>query len=97
MGKMTAVKRVVLNERHKRPSQTMHFLNDGQGRPEFPPFTSLMITQCPENPGNYFLLSLCDNVQVADTFHLTLDDALHQAEYEFGVRPEEWTDTNEPF
>jgi hypothetical protein len=95
MSKMTAVKKVVLNERHKRPRQTTHFLIDGRGRPEFPPFTSLMIAQSPENAGNHFLIYFCGNVQVADTFHLTLNDALHQAEYEFDVRPEEWIDTNE--
>jgi hypothetical protein len=40
---------------------------------------------------------LCENGQGTDTFHLTLDDALHQAEYEFGVRPEEWINVREPF
>ena len=33
----------------------------------------------------------------ADTFHLTLDDAKHQAEWEFGVKEDEWFKTERPF
>ena len=32
-----------------------------------------------------------------DTWHLTLDDAFHQAEWEFGVTPEEWKKTDRPY
>src|ERR1039457_4781476 len=97
MSKMTAIKKVVLNESHYSPCRTKHYLVDGQGKRELPPFTSLFITHHPDNPSNYFLMYLCENGQGTDTFHLTLDDALHQAEYEFGVRQEEWTEINEPF
>jgi hypothetical protein len=96
MSKMTAIKKVVLNESHLRPGLTKHFLCDAQGKREFPPFTSLVITQYPGDSG-YYLMHICENGQVADTWYLTLDEALHQAEYEFRIRAEEWTEMNEPF
>jgi hypothetical protein len=33
----------------------------------------------------------------AHTHHDTLGDALHQAEWEFEVMPDEWADANEVF
>jgi len=33
----------------------------------------------------------------ADTFHLTLEDAKHQAEWEYGVEEDEWIKTDRPF
>jgi hypothetical protein len=32
-----------------------------------------------------------------DTHHETLEDALHQAEWEFNVLPAEWTKTERPY
>ncbi|MGA2350708.1 MAG: hypothetical protein ABSF70_09775 [Terracidiphilus sp.] len=95
MTNMIALKKVVLNEGHLLPGRTKHYLCDTHGKQEFAPFTSLVIAQYPGDAG-YYLLHICENGQSTDTWHLILDDALHQAEYEFGVRPEEWTDSNEP-
>jgi hypothetical protein len=96
MSEMIAIKKVVLGERHLRPGRTRHTLVDNEGKRDFPPFISLVITQ---NPGekSCYLMHLCENGQGADTWHESLDDALHQAEWEFDVRPEEWVDINEPF
>jgi hypothetical protein len=96
MSEMVAIKNVTLNESHLRPGRTKHSISDKNGRSEFPPFTSLVITQCPDDPG-FYLMHVCANGQIADTWHETLDDALHQAEYEFEVKPEEWAETSEPF
>jgi hypothetical protein len=96
MRQMSALKKVVLTERHLSLSRTKHTLSDSQGRQKFPPFVSLAITHCPEDSG-FFLMHICENGQVADTWHLTLEDAFQQAEFEFEVKPDEWTDTNEPF
>jgi len=38
----------------------------------------------------YYLLHICSDDTGTDTWHQTLDDALHQAEWEFGVRRDEW-------
>jgi hypothetical protein len=95
MNKMAAIKRVVLSERHLRPGRTKHSLCDSQGTREFPPFTSLDISQFPGDPG-YFLMHLCENGECADSWHQTLDDAFHQAEIEFEVQREEWIEVSEP-
>jgi hypothetical protein len=42
-------------------------------------------------------MHICEKGQAADTWHENLEDAMHQAELEFGVQAEEWTEANEPF
>jgi hypothetical protein len=40
---------------------------------------------------DYYLLYLDENgVEQTDTWHATLESALSQAEFEFGVKPSEW-------
>jgi hypothetical protein len=92
MSKMIAIKRVALNEGHQRLGRTKHISN---GK-ESPPFTSLVICQSPGDAG-FFLMHICENGRAADTWHENLEDALHQAEWEFGVQAEEWIEANEPF
>ena len=92
MSDMIAIKKVVLKERHLRPGRTKHFLCDSQGKSEFAPFTSLEIAQYPGDSG-FYLLHLCENGKGTDTYHATLNDALHQAEFEFEVRAEGWDET----
>ena len=89
---MVAIKKIVLGEHHLSPGRTRHCINGT----EFPPFKSLVIATYPGDPG-FFLLHLAADGQCADTWHETLDDAFHQAEYEFEVRRDEWEEVNEPF
>jgi hypothetical protein len=93
---MTAIKKVRLKAHHLSPGRTEHAFSDGSGTRPFPPFTSLAITRLNDEPG-YYLMHLCDNHFGTDTHHATLEEALHQAEWEFGVLPEEWADVQEPF
>lgn len=93
---MVAIKRVTLSDHHLSPGRTKHTLSDGAGARPFPPFTSLAITQYSGDAG-YYLMHICDNHLGTDTWHETLEDALYQAEWEFGVMPEEWADVHEPF
>lgn len=92
IGKMIAIRKVVLSKHHLRLGRTKHSSN---GK-EFPPFNSLVICQSPDGAG-YFLMHICENGQAADTWHENLEDAMHQAEWEFGVQAEEWFEANEPF
>jgi hypothetical protein len=55
-----------------------------------------VITQYPGKLSCY-LMHICEDGSGTDTWHESLEDALLQAEWEFGVRLEEWTETNEPF
>ena len=98
MSNKTAIRKVTLGEQHIRPGRTKHTLIDANGARPFPPFTSLVITRCllPDDNG-FYLEHLCADGLGTDTWHQTLEDALHQAEWEFGVHPTEWIEVNEPF
>ena len=89
------IKRVDITDRHVRPGRTRHYLGGSSGRVEFPPFTSLVIAQYPGDSG-YYLLHLCDDGTGTDTYHSTIEEAVHQAAYEFDVKPEEWVDISGP-
>ena len=93
MSQMNPLKKVTLNNSHLYPGRTKHSLCDSQGKREFPPFKSLVIAQF-EGDSGYYLLHLCEDGLGTDTHHETLDDAFHQAEYEFEVKPEEWVDVS---
>jgi hypothetical protein len=49
----------------------------------------LEIANDPADSG-YYLLHIAEDGSIADTHHGTLGEALHQAEWEFGVQVEEW-------
>ncbi len=92
---IVAIKRVALKEHHLNPGRTKHILSDSNGVRPLPPVISLAITKYGDDAG-YYLMHICDNNLGTDTWHETLHDALHQAEWEFGVLPEEWADVQEP-
>lgn len=80
------IKRVRLGPHH-HPSLTQH-TKDHQ---PFPPFVELEIAAYPGEDCCY-LFHICGDGQVADTWHQTVAEAMEQAEWELGVRPEEWID-----
>jgi len=87
---------VSLGDHHLRPGRTKHTIADDQGKHDFPPFVTLKITHDPGHSG-YYLMHICENRMIADTWHPSLDDAMYQAEWEFGVRREEWIEIEEPW
>lgn len=86
--------RVALGPSH-HASLTKHSIRDEDGERNFPPFVSLEIASY-DGEESCYLFHICANGQVADTSHQTVDEAIDQAEWEFGVRPEEWTLVGEP-
>ncbi|HEY9127152.1 MAG TPA: hypothetical protein VIM62_08490 [Acidobacteriaceae bacterium] len=95
---MIAVKRVELGPHHRDLGTTKHTLVDSHGLRSFPPFVSLEITRWSEpDDDGFYLMHICADGSAADTWHESLEDAFHQAEFELGVHPDEWTDCNEPF
>ena len=82
---------VALGANHLRPGRTRHTMSDGATEREFPPFVRLEIAQSrySSDPG-FYLLHICVDGSTADTYHSTVEEALHQAEWEFGVQPNEW-------
>jgi hypothetical protein len=56
----------------------------------FPPAVVLEIVQY-EGDSSFFLLSIsADGSCSSDTWHQSIDDAKHQAEYQYGVQKDEW-------
>ena len=87
MSAFVAVKRAVLGDHHLRPGRTRHVVN---GK-DFPPFVSLEIAQYSNDTG-FYLLHICASGEVADTWHESMEEAMHQAEFEFGLQKNEWVD-----
>jgi hypothetical protein len=81
--------RVKLEAHHLHPGKTVHWLVDEKGKRPFPPFVSLAIAQY-EGDADFYLLHECKDHFGTDTCHTSLEDALHQAEFEFGVIRDEW-------
>jgi len=83
---------------HHHASLTKHTRSDGRGGTvDFPQFVELVIAGYPGEQSSY-LFHICGDGEAADTWHETQEDALYQAEWEFGVKPEEWTvPVAEPF
>jgi hypothetical protein len=96
MNEMAVVRKAVLNERHLRPGRTHHTILDKQGKREYPPFASLFITDTQEY-SEVIMWRLCENGEAAHAHHDSIEDAFHQAKFEFEVMPTDWVETNEPF
>lgn len=90
----TVLRRVKLEERHASTGQTRHTLVDQHGSRPFAAFTSLEVVQFSNDPG-YYLMHICEDGSGTDTYHSSLEDAFHQADFEFSVKPEDWSNVNE--
>ena len=85
MPKETVLREVKL-DRHEPTGNTLHIV----GGSDMPPPAALRISVYGDEPG-FFLLYLDERGnEVTDTWHQSLDDALHQAHFEFQVEPSEW-------
>ena len=52
--------------------------------------SSLRIIQYDDDPGFYLIHVDASGQEIADTYHETIEEAMTQAEWEYGVKPEEW-------
>jgi len=96
MTEMRAIRKVTLGPHHLQPGRTKHTLVDSKGSRAFPPFTSLVITRYPVDEG-YYLMHICADGTGTDTWHASLEDAFHQANWELGIESAEWIEVDEPF
>ena len=86
MADYIVVQRVKLTSLHRPTGKTLHLGASGP----LPPPTELQIVVFPE-PSAYYLLHFdTEGVEMGDTYHDSLEDALAQAEREFQIRPDEW-------
>ncbi len=88
--------RVESAEHHLRPGRTKHTLSDASGVRAFPTFKALEICSSADDAG-YYLMYEAESGHGTDTWHRALEDAMHQAEWEFGVNRAEWIKTDRPY
>ena len=93
MNEWKVNKSIELKSHHAPTGRTRHQVVNSKGAQDFPPFVKLQIAQF-EGDGGFYLLYLPEEGQGTDTWHKSLEDAMHQAEFEFNVRTEEWTDVS---
>ncbi len=77
-----------------RLSRAKHLGGYPAGNNDSALFTSFAIMQSLEGSG-YYVMHVCGDGQIADTWHASMDDALEQAEWEFSIRSDEWPAFNE--
>ena len=87
MTTVRALWSVSLQAHHVPTGRTRHY-RDGEllAAP-----ASLLIGEAPPMPGYYLLYVDHQGQEMTDTWHFTLEDAMHQAEVEFQVTPDDWT------
>jgi hypothetical protein len=85
------LKRAEIKPENRSLGIVRHNLIDEKGPHGFPQFARLEIATYGSDSG-FFLFHLCADGSGTDTWHQTLDDAFHQAEFEFKVSRDEWHD-----
>jgi hypothetical protein len=89
------LKRLTLQPHHVPTGNTTHKLCSPYGtQKDFAPFVRLEIAQYEGDTG-FYLLYYTETGHGTDTWHLSLEDALHQAEFGFNVQPDEWVRAEE--
>ena len=77
---------VRLTSKHVPTGRTRHIA----GAELLPTPTELRIVQYDGDPGFLLLYLDADRQELTDTYHSTLEGAFAQAEFEFGVKPDDW-------
>jgi len=95
MSELRSLFRVELGSHHLRPGRAKHQLKDASGLHDFAPFVALEICTSPAH--GFYLMYEPESGHGTDTWHQSLDDAFHQAEWEFGVAQAEWKETDRPY
>ena len=75
-----------LGLQHSATGKTPHYFGDAQ----LPPATTLSIVKFPDDSGFYLLYLDADGNETTDTYHDTIEAAKDQANWEYGVKAEEW-------
>lgn len=86
------IKHAEIRPENRSIGRVRHALIDEVGSRSFSEFVRLEIATYGSDRG-FYLFHICADGKVADTWHETLEDAIHQAEFEFEIRPDEWQDS----
>lgn len=86
------MRRVTLGLTHRMTGNARHYLTD---QPLSRPFALMIVAF---GPREYNLIHL-DKAgrEMTDTFHESIEDAYSQAEFEFLVKPEDWSIVEEAY
>jgi hypothetical protein len=81
------LRRIYLSDKNQSTGKTCHY----QGNKVLSDFVELQIVRFHDDSGYY--LFYCDETgaEITDTYHDSIEEALAQAEWEFDLRPDEWT------
>lgn len=86
MSKPIIVREIRLGPLHKPTGNTCH----RSGLDLIPPTIMLKIAKFSDTVGFYLLHYDNDGNEITDTFHETVEDAIAQAEWEYGIKENEW-------
>jgi hypothetical protein len=86
MSDPVILRRLRLTQAHSPTGKTRH----RSGGALLPPPAELRIAQYSNDPGYYLLHYDSDGREMTDTYHDSLEDAIAQAEWEFGAHEGEW-------
>jgi hypothetical protein len=90
MNDYITLQTLTLSPRHTPTGKTNHYYGDEK----LPVPSSLKIVKFRDAEGVYLLYFDNKGNELTDTFHDTFEGALAQAEWEFGVKPDEWNIIN---
>jgi hypothetical protein len=83
--RLIVLRRLVLKPEHRPTGKTRHY-----GASELPPPSILKVVKYADDQGYYLFYCDMAGEEFTDTYHESLEAALAQAEWEFGVKPAEW-------
>ena len=86
MASYKVIKQVKLQGHHQATGRTHHYLGDV----EMTQAAILQIAQYPNDSGYYLLYCDEESKELTDTYHDSLESAMHQATLEFQVQSTEW-------
>ena len=92
MSRMEIMLRVRLGPSNEPTGATRHYYGSGSGWEPAPPPRELAICRFPGDDGYYLLYLDDEGTALTDTHHATVEQAMHQAEFEFGVKRGDWED-----
>ena len=79
--------RIRLRNDHRPTGNTTHTVHGSVVKPPY----ELRIVQFDGDPGFYLIHFSQNEEEIADTYHDSYGQAMDQAEFEFGIKQEDWT------
>lgn len=83
------IKYVYLTNDHKQTFHTIHKVNDKLIDKPY----KLQITKYPNYEGFYLIYLDKNGEEITDTYHENIEDAMNQAEWEFGINKKDWVES----